>query len=142
MKIESGRPVGPASTAKRAGSAAAPGFTVAAEAPAKTTATAPTSAVTALDAIIALQADEPPAQRRARQAKRGRDALDALEKLERGLVTGRAPASLKAELEALQSASEPTGEAGLDAVLTEIDIRLAVEVAKLERGLGRRLPVT
>ena len=142
MKIESGRPVGAAAPAKKAGSAPAPGFTVPTETPAKTSATAPMGAVTALDAIIALQADEPPAQRRARQAKRGRDALDALDKLERGLVTGRAPGALKAELEALQSASEPTGEEGLDAVLLEIDIRLAVEVAKLERGLIRGASVT
>ncbi len=77
MKIESGRPVGAASTTKKAGQAAAPGFTVAAEAPAKTTAATSVGGVTALDAILALQSDEPPAQRRARQTKRGRDALDA-----------------------------------------------------------------
>ena len=137
MKIEGGRPVGAASTAKSAGKAAAPGFTVATEAPAKATATTSVAGVTALDAILALQTDEPPAQRRARQAKRGRDALDALEKLERGLVMGRAPGALKAQLESLQHGREPTGEAGLDAVLDEIDIRLAVELAKLERGLSR-----
>lgn len=137
MKIESGRPVGAASSTRKAGSAAAPGFAPAVDAPAKSTAAAPSSAVTSLDAILALQTDEPPAQRRARQAKRGRDALDALERLERGLVEGRAPAALMAELESLHYAAQPTGEAGLDAVLLEIDIRLAVEVAKLERSLGR-----
>lgn len=137
MKIESGRPVGAASTTRKAGSAAAPGFAPALDAPAKSAAAAPSSAVASLDAILALQADEPPAQRRARQAKRGRDALDALERLEHGLVEGRAPAALMAELESLQYAAQPTGEAGLDAVLLEIDIRLAVEVAKLERSLGR-----
>lgn len=138
MKIESGRSVGAASTARKAaGAAAAPGFAPTVEGPSRTTAAAPTHAVTALDAIIALQADEPPAQRRARQAKRGRAALDALEKLEHGLLHGRAPAALKAELESLHFAAEPTGEAGLDAVLLEIDIRLAVEVAKLDRALGR-----
>jgi hypothetical protein len=137
MKIESGRPVGSASSAKSAGKAAAPGFAVATEGPAKTAATPPSSAVTALDAILALQTDEPPAQRRARQAKRGRQALDALEKLERGLVMGHAPGALKHELESLQHGRESTGEPGLDAVLDEIDIRLAVELAKLERGLTR-----
>jgi len=90
-----------------------------------------------LDAIIALQSDEPPAQRRRRQVKRGAEALEALEKLERGLLVGRAPAALKAELESLHFAAAPTGEAGLDEVLREIDIRLAVEIAKLERELGR-----
>ncbi len=138
MKIESGRSVGPTSPARKAGAAAAaPGFAPTVEGPGRATSTTRVSAVTPLDAILALQADEPPAQRRARQAKRGRDALDALEQLERGLLAGRAPAALRAELESLQFASQPTGEAGLDEVLNEIDIRLAVEAAKLERLLGR-----
>lgn len=138
MKIESGRGVGPSTTAKKAGAAsAAPGFSPSVEAPQRTASTSGVSGVTPLDVILALQCDEPPAQRRARQARRGRDALDALERLERGLLAGRAPTSLKAELESLHFASQPTGEAGLDEVLNEIDIRLAVEAAKLERLLGR-----
>jgi hypothetical protein len=138
MKIESGRGVAPSSAPRRAGAlSAAPGFATPAEQPQRVAAASPTSVVTPLDAIVALQSDEPPAQRRARQTKRGRDALDALERLERGLLQGRAPAALKAELERLHFAAAPTGEAGLDAVLNEIDIRLAVELAKLDRLLGR-----
>lgn len=138
MKIESGKGVAPTAGGRKAGPAtAAPGFAPSVEAPARTTAVSSTSAVTPLDVILALQSDEPPAQRRRRQAKRGKDALDALEKLERGLLVGHAPATLKAELESLHFAAAPTGDAGLDAVLNEIDIRLAVEVAKLDRLLGR-----
>jgi len=138
MKIESGRNVAPSSPARKAGpSAAASGFSPAAEAPVRTTAASSISTVTPLDAIIALQAEEGPAQRRARQARRGKDALDALEKLERGLLAGRAPRALLSELENLQYTAEPTGEAELDSILIEIDTRLAVEVAKLERMLGR-----
>lgn len=137
MKIEGGRPVTGASGAKKSGgAAAAPGFSPSVEAPQSTAATARTSSLTALDALIALQTDEPPARRRARQAKRGSDALDALESLEQGLVTGRAPGGLKAELERLSRGVELTGEPGLDDVLREIDTRLAVELAKLER-VGR-----
>ncbi len=95
------------------------------------------SGVTPLDAILALQAEEPAGQRRARQAKRGRAALDVLEKLERALVLGRAPASLRADLDHVQRGAEATGEVGLDEVLREIDIRLAVEAAKLDRMLER-----
>jgi hypothetical protein len=133
MKIESGRPVGPASGPRKAQGAAAPGFTVATDASPKAAATSATSAVASLDAILALQTDDPVAQRRRRQARRGRDALDALEELERGLLLGRAAGGLKARLETLHAESELTGESGLDAVLLEIDIRLAVEAAKLER---------
>jgi hypothetical protein len=137
MKIESGRPVGASSTTKRSGSSAAPGFAPAMDAPQRAAATTGVSAVTALDALIALQTDEPLAQRRSRQARRGRAALDALEELERGLLEGRAPGALRAQLESLQKGAEATGEEGLDAVLREIDIRLAVEAAKLDRMLGR-----
>lgn len=137
MKIESGRNVGSSTGPRRAGSAAAPGFVVAVEGPQKAPAATPASAITPFDAIVALQTDEPPARRRARQARRGREALDVLEKLERGLVMGHAPGSLRADLDALQDGAEPTGEAGLDEVLREIDIRLAVEAAKLDRMLGK-----
>lgn len=136
MKIESGRGVGSTGGIKKAGQTAAPGFAVEAEAPARSAPSTGVSSVTALDAILALQTDEQPTQRRARQARRGREALDVLEKLERALVMGHAPASLRSELEHAQRGSETTGEAGLDEVLREIDIRLAVEAAKLDRMLG------
>lgn len=138
MKIESGRAVNGAGGAKRAGApAAAPGFNVAVDAPQRATATGAAQAVTPLDAILALQGDEGPRQRRARQARRGRDALDALEELERGLLLGRAPGALRGELERLRDGAEMTGDSGLDGVLLEIDIRVAVELAKLDRLHGR-----
>ena len=138
MKVESGRSVGTAPAPKRAGAAAAPSFSPAGveEAP-QVAAASGVGNVTALDTILALQAEEPLGQRRARQAKRGRAALDALERLEEGLLSGRAPASLRAELEQLQRTAEATGEPGLDGVLREIDTRLAVELAKLDRLAGR-----
>jgi len=136
MKIESGRSVGSAGGAKRTGGAAAPGFAPEMDGPHKAAATAPAHAVTPLDALLALQGDEP-GQRRARQTRRGQDALDTLEKLAAGLLSGRAPASIRADLETLRRGAEETGEPGLDAVLQEIDIRLAVEAAKLDRMSGR-----
>lgn len=138
MKIESGRGVAPSSGAKRAGSAsAAPGFSPSVDAPEHAVAASGTTAVASLDVILALQGEEPPAQRRARQAKRGQEALDALEELEQGLLLGRAPAALKAQLERLHYAGEATDDPRLDAILREIDIRLAVEAAKLDQLLGR-----
>lgn len=135
MKIESGRRVAPSSAPRRAATAA-PGFAPGTEAPQRASAASSVSAVTPLDVILALQADEPAAQRRARQLRRGRDALDALERLEEGLLLGRAPGALRAELESLRRDAALTGETGLDDVLREIDIRLAVEAAKLDRLLG------
>lgn len=137
MKIEPGRNVGSSSSAGKAGKTAAPGFAPATEAPQRAAAATPTGAVTSLDSILALQGAEDPMQRRSRQRRRGAEALDTLEELERGLLIGRAPGALKARLEALQGRSEKTGDEGLDAILNEIDIRLAVEAAKLERISGK-----
>ena len=138
MKVESGRNVGSAAGARRADSAAtAPGFSpVGVEETPQVAAPNGVSSVAALDTILALQAEEPLAQRRARQAKRGKAALDALEQLEGGLLSGRAPGALRRELEHLRRTAEATGEPGLDDVLREIDTRLAVELAKLDRMAG------
>lgn len=137
MKVEPGRTIGPSSSASAAAKTAAPGFAPAMEAPQRTAAVSPTGAVTPLDAILALQGGEHPAQRRARQTRRGQEALDALEELERGLLLGRTSGGMRGRLDALQRRSEPTGDERLDAVLKEIDIRLAVEAAKLDRISGK-----
>lgn len=137
MKIESGRGIGSASTTRRAGQAAAPGFAVAADAPQRTSAASATSSIAVLDTILALQAQGFDPDRRRRQVKRGTAALDALEQLAHGLALGRAPAALRGELESLRRGGETTGEGGLDSALLEIDTRLAVELAKLEMSLGR-----
>lgn len=136
MKVESGRSVGSASGPKRAGAAAAGFAPAGAEEAQQVAASRSVGNVAALDTILALQAEEPPAQRRARQAKRGRAVLDALERLEAGVLSGSAPAALRAEMERLQRTAEATGEPGLDGVLREIDTRLAVELAKLDRAIG------
>ncbi|MBY0563444.1 MAG: hypothetical protein K2P58_04575 [Hyphomonadaceae bacterium] len=131
MKIDNTRGVNGSSATKQPG-VAAPGFAPALDAPPRTSAAAPTTGVTPLDALLALQGGEGPMQRRARQVRRGRDALDALEELTQGLLRGRTSRGLGRELDSLRTAAELTGDAGLDAVLREIDTRLAVEAAKLE----------
>ncbi|MGE3142979.1 MAG: flagellar assembly protein FliX [Hyphomonadaceae bacterium] len=135
MKVESGRGVGAAGGTRKAGAAAAPGFAPAEGAgPAAPAAGAgPASAAAALDAVLALQAEGFDPGRRRRQVRRAEAALDALAQLERGWIEGRAPGRLRDELAALQAGAAPTGEPGLDAVLLEIDTRVAVELAKLER---------
>lgn len=133
MKIEGPRGVTAPNSGRKAGSVAAPGFAPVAEGPQRAAATSSLNAVTSLDAILALQTDEPSAQRRARQARRGRSALDALEELEQGLLLGRAPRALRDQLLALRAGAQLTGEPGLDDVLREIDTRVEVELAKLER---------
>ena len=132
MKVEGPRGPAPTGNARRSSANAAPGFAPSVDASQRVAQASNVSGVAALDAVLALQMDEPPAQRRARQIKRGHDALNALDQLEQGLLLGRAPGKLGADLVRLQAQSQMTGDAGLDALLREIDTRLAVEAAKLE----------
>lgn len=135
MKIEGGRSIGPAQGAKRSGATTAPGFSPAGETetPQRAAATGGLAPAASLDAVLALQAEGFDPGRRSRQVKRAQQALDKLADLERGLLEGRAPGALRGDLQALQAESAPTGEPGLDSILLEIDIRVAVELAKLER---------
>lgn len=133
MKIEGPRGIGAATGARKASGAAAPGFTPQTEAAQRASASAPVASTPALEGLLALQAEGFDPGRRSRQVRRAHEALDALSLLERGLIEGRAPGGLRRNLEALQAESAPTGEPRLDAILLEIDTRVAVELAKLER---------
>jgi hypothetical protein len=102
------------------------------------TASRPTAApggprsVGGIDALIALQGVEDPLERRKRAVKRGRVALEALDELKMALLGG---ALTTATLAKLQSAAAhlklDSGDAALDAVLGEIELRVEVEIAKM-----------
>jgi len=87
-----------------------------------------------IDALIALQGQDAPAERRRRAVKRGRVALDVLDELKTEVLAGTlGPSTLMRLRSAGTDLRDATGDAGLDAVLAEIDLRLAVEVAKMSR---------
>lgn len=85
-----------------------------------------------IDALIALQGLEDPTERRRQALKRGRLALDALDELKIGLLGGTLSQST---LNKLQSAAGglkgSSGDADLDSVLGEIELRVEVEIAKM-----------
>lgn len=88
-------------------------------------------AVSTVDALIALQGVEDPRERKKRGAARGRKALDVLDNLKIALLDGSVDQSTLARLKvAAEGLTEETGDPGLDAVLSEIDLRVAVELAK------------
>ncbi len=101
------------------------------DAPATPAATVALRTVGGIDALIALQGIEDPVERRRRAVKHGRRALDALDELKLGLLAGSLD---RATLLRLQAAAadlkEGSGDDGLDRVLGEIDLRVAVELAK------------
>jgi hypothetical protein len=83
---------------------------------------------------MTLQGFEEPGERRSRAVKRGRAALDALEDIKMGLLSGGLDAAALARLRAAAAGmGEPSGDSRLDSVLAEVELRTAVELAKLSR---------
>jgi hypothetical protein len=84
-----------------------------------------------IDALIALQGIEEPAGRRRRAVKHGRRALDALDELKLGLLAGNLDQGTLLRLKsAATDLGDGSGDERLDQVLAEIDLRVAVELAK------------
>lgn len=84
-----------------------------------------------IDALIALQGIEDPTERRRRAVKHGFHALDALDELKLGLLAGTLDQSALLRLKAAAAALKTdSGDARLDSVLAEIDLRAEVELAK------------
>ena len=85
-----------------------------------------------IDALLAMQGiEEDPAERRKRSVQRGRGALDVLDDLKIGLLAGNFDASTVSRLrDAAASLKSTSGDPGLDAVLSEIELRVEVELAK------------
>ena len=100
------------------------------------TALAPSPAVAlrtigGIDALIALQGIEDPAERRRRVVKNGRRALDALDEVKLGLLGGTLDQATMLRLKSVAAdLKEGSGDERLDAVMAEIDLRVAVELAK------------
>jgi hypothetical protein len=84
-----------------------------------------------IDVLLALQGIEDPTERRKRSVQRGRGALDVLDDLKLGLLSGNLTASTVSRLrDAAANLKSSSGDPGLDAVLSEIELRVEVELAK------------
>jgi Class II flagellar assembly regulator len=123
----------PASSARRTAST---GFSLpdAAAAPEARSA-APPKAAAGIDALLALQGvEEDPVERRKRSVARGRGALDVLDDLKIGLLAGNLePSTVNRLRDAAANLKSSSGDPGLDAVLSEIELRVEVELAKAGR---------
>ena len=98
----------------------------------ETRATLAPKATANIDALIALQGiEEDPAERRRRSVARGKGALDVLDDLKLGLLSGNLDRSTVSRLrDAAANLKSSSGDPGLDAVLSEIELRVEVELAK------------
>jgi hypothetical protein len=85
-----------------------------------------------LDALLAMQGiEEDPAERRKRSVRRGKGALDVLDELKIALLSGSFDSSTVGRLRAAAAdLKSSSGDPGLDAVLSEIELRVEVELAK------------
>ena len=70
-------------------------------------------------------------ERRKRAVAKGRNALDVLDALKLGVLDGSVDQSMLSRLKvASEGLTDTSGDVGLDVVLGEIDLRVAVELAK------------
>jgi hypothetical protein len=101
--------------------------------PTQTGSAAAPRTVGGIEELMALQGVDDPAERRRRSVVRGRHALDALEELKlavlSGTLDGAALNRLKAAAVGLKDTS---GDRNLDGVLAEIELRVEVELAKMQ----------
>lgn len=119
----------PAASAKRSGG---PGFSLPdATSASETRAASGPRPATSLDALMALQGIEDPMERRKKSVQRGRGALDVLDQLKIGMLAGSFDATTVTRLRAAAAdLKASSGDPGLDALLSEIELRVEVELAK------------
>jgi hypothetical protein len=141
MKVSGAGPVGSTGAARASrpasggGAAFAPIGVGGASDVARPAASAGVSTVASLEALMALQEVGGPLERRRRAAARGGRLLDALEQLKIGMLEGALPrAAVEALARDAREQRQATDDPGLDGVLAEIEMRAAVELAKLEQA--------
>jgi hypothetical protein len=134
MRVE--RPSGPNAVAssKPVRRSGADGFTLSeGEAAAGPSANSGVRSIGGIDVLIALQGIEEPGERRRRAVARGRSALDALDALKISLLEGELGANTIGRLKAVVAGlKDGSGDPILDGVLAEIELRVEVELAKME----------
>lgn len=100
-----------------------------------TSAASSSSGVAGVSALMALQGVEDPTERRRRSIRRASSLLDRLDELKLAMLGGTDSASVLERLARNVAEERPEDtDAGLKSVLDQIDLRAAVEMAKLESG--------
>ena len=86
--------------------------------------------VASVGTILAAQQAEDATQGRSRGLKWGRDLLDELEGIQRALLLGTLTVNQLNALAAKMRTYQNTGDPDLDGILVEVELRVAVELAK------------
>jgi Class II flagellar assembly regulator len=133
MKVDAPRSIESTRAARgRTSAAGVGGFTLEVPTETRPASTASGAAsLSSIDALIALQEVPDATSGRAKAARRGRDMLDMLDDVREGLLTGSVSRATLQRLVALVNVErEDFVDPGLAEVLSEIDLRARVELAK------------
>lgn len=137
MRIVEQRNVNAVSSARsaRAGSSVGGRFTLdSGAATAKAEGAAPAAILGGLEALIAIQSEDTTKERRRRGVRRGQGLLDLLDELKIALLSGSLPPDLQNRLAIAIRDESFSGDPRLDGILESIDLRAAVELAKLRKN--------
>ena len=137
MKVNSSRPLQGASSAKRKDSASsasgfAPEASSSSSSAVSSSALSGASAIGSVDALLALQGTGDALSAKRQATERAFSLLDILDDLKLALLDGVLPRETLVKLmETLQTRRDATHDPRLEAALDEVEIRAAVELAKL-----------
>lgn len=92
-------------------------------------------AIGSVQMLVAMSATSLPAERKRRATRTAQRGLDALDMLDKAMAMGRVHQAPFDILEHWADDREPTGDPALEALLDQIDLRVQVELAKLDRKL-------
>jgi hypothetical protein len=139
MKVQGPSSTQAAQNARRAGGVVAPGFMLpndeagGATAPQKA---APLSNLTNIGALLSLQTQDDPIERRKRATRRSNSLLDQLDEIRVSILSGGVSRDqVSALATTLREYRDEVDDAGLSAILDDVELRAEVELAKLERAL-------
>ncbi|MEP1443810.1 MAG: flagellar assembly protein FliX [Hyphomicrobiales bacterium] len=134
MRIENSGPLGGArGTKKSAKTGSSSGqFSVSEEEESQATQNVSTTTnVTNLDALLSLQAVDDPLNSKKKSAERGFDLLDRLDEMRLGMLSGKlSPVQVTRMAQKVKNLGR-TGDEKLDSILSDIDMRARVELAKI-----------
>lgn len=137
MKVNSSRPLQGASSAKRKDATSnaqgfAPEGASSSSSAVSSSALSSTSAIGSVDALLALQGAGDALSGKRQATERAFSLLDILDDLKLALLDGVLPRETLVKLmETLESRRDATHDPQLEAALDEVEIRAAVELAKL-----------
>ena len=139
MKVTGPSGIGSPSGARPAHSAGGGGFRIitaeAASGASQVSSASATQGIMGMEALLALQDVGSPLERKRRAVRRAGRILDVLDDIKVGLLDGPlSGAELDRLRRAIRDQREVTEDPALEAVLDEIELRAAVEAAKLEQA--------